>query len=385
MRSVLFLQSEEPDPYALYKSMRSTTPVFRDDANKITGIYSYGYCKAILNNPLALIPSINNTGLNEQALIMVNRFARLRNPPAHAAARQAATGMLTCAKPYPASQLVKELLAGNSDSPQINWVDVVCKQLPVLMLLKGFDFSKDDCKELTARIEHIVKIMHPGKSEEQIAGINEVATCIYQIIERHILNSPLLSRVLNTGIPGDGLNKDEWLAVCVSNLAGLLIQSYDACRGLLGNAMIQMLNYSTSLRQIVNDRSNLKKFVIETVRYDPPVQNTRRIAGDDIVLADWKIKKGEMLLIVLAAANRDESHFSDPDTFNIHRSNNTDHLTFGTGAHACLAADFAIGMTMAAIHCFFDQYPNAKLYSDPIQYEAAVNGRLPKNLIISLT
>jgi cytochrome P450 len=181
------------------------------------------------------------------------------------------------------------------------------------------------------------------------------------------------------------MNKDEWLALCVSNLAGLMIQSYDACRGLLSNAMLQMLNYSTSWRHIVNDEYSLRKFVIETLRYDPPVQNTRRIAADDIILENWKIRKGDMLLLVLAAANRDESHFSNPATFDIDRNNNTDHLTFGTGSHACLAADFAIGMTMGAIHCFFEQYPNAKLYSNQIQYEAVVNARLPKNLIISLT
>lgn len=385
MRSVIFLQSDEPDPYALYKNRRTTSPIFRDDANAITGIYSYAHCKAVLNNPLALIPPINTTGLNEQALTMVNRFTRLRNPPAHAAARQAATGMFTGAVPYPAAQLVNELLAGNSNSRQINWVNVVGKQLPVLMLLKGFDFSKDDCAVLTAHMELLVKIMLPNKSEEQIAGINEVAAVVYPVIERQLLNSPLFGRALNTGMPGNGLNRDEWLAVCVSNLAGLLIQSYDACRGLLSNAMLQLLKYPASLWQIVNDETSLKKFVVESLRYDPPVQNTRRVAAAEIVLADYTIKKGEMLLIVLASANRDDDHFSNAATFDLHRSNNAGHLTFGAGPHACLAANFAIDITMAAIHCFFEQYPHAKLHCDHIQYEASVNGRLPKDLMISLT
>jgi cytochrome P450 len=237
---------------------------------------------------------------------------------------------------------------------------------------------------LTDRIERFVRIMQPNKTAAQITGINEAATDIYQIIERHILSSPALSRALNTLLPDDNLNMDELLALCVSNLAGLMTQSYDACRGLLSNAMLQMLNDGTYFRNIVNDSSNFKKFVVESLRYDPPVQNTRRIAADDIILENCKIRKGEMLLLVLAAANRDESHFSNPNTFDIERINNTDYLTFGTGSHACLAADFAIRMTMDAMHCFFDQYPNAKLYSTYIQYEAVVNGRLPKGLIISL-
>jgi cytochrome P450 len=385
MRSVLFLQSEEPDPYVLYKNMLSTNPVFRDDANNITGIYCYENCKSILNNPLALIPSMNNTGLNEHALIIANRLTRFSNPPAHTAARQVATAMLQCAKPYPVSKIVKELLMSNDNSRQINWVDAVCKQLPVLILLKGLGFSMDDCKVLTDRIGHFVKIMQPNKTKEQITAINEAATDIYPVIERHILTSPALSRALNILLPGNNLSKDEWRALCISNLAGLMTQSYDACRGLLSNAMLQMLTYSTSFRNIVNDGSNLKKFVVESLRYDPPVQNTRRIAADDIILENWKIEKGEMLLLVLAAANRDESHFSNPDTFDIDRNNNTDYLTFGTGSHACLAADFAIGMTMEAMHYFFNQYPRAKLDSTHIQYEAVVNGRLPKNLFISLT
>jgi hypothetical protein len=107
---------------------------------------------------------MNNTGLNEYALIMANRLTRFRNPPAHAAARQAAMAMLPCSKPYPVSKVVKELLASNNNSRQINWVDAVCKQLPVLMLLKELGFSKSDCKMLTDRIEHFVKIMQPNKT-----------------------------------------------------------------------------------------------------------------------------------------------------------------------------------------------------------------------------
>ena len=78
------------------------------------------------------------------------------------------------------------------------------------------------------------------------------------------------------------------------------------------------------------------------------------------------------------------NRFTNADTYNIRRCNNTDLLTFGAGAHACLAKQLTINMAGEALAFLFATYPSVKLLQKEIEYEPLVNARLPKQLLISL-
>jgi cytochrome P450 len=156
--------------------------------------------------------------------------------------------------------------------------------------------------------------------------------------------------------------------MAVSNLAGLLIQSFDAGRGTLSNTLLHSLKHE-------------QQDVTETLRFDSPIHNTRRIATEDI---DQNIKKGQSILIVLASANRDEKQFLHADTYDSSRSNNSTLLTFGAGAHACLAKQLSVNMATEALNFLFTTYPNTRLIQQGIEYEPLINARLPKQLLISL-
>src|SRR5450432_690135 len=83
MQSFMFLQSEVQDPYILYAQRLLESPVLWDDVNKLWVVHSYKNCEAILNNGSAQIPAINDPRLNEYASAIINRLARLSNPPHH--------------------------------------------------------------------------------------------------------------------------------------------------------------------------------------------------------------------------------------------------------------------------------------------------------------
>jgi cytochrome P450 len=373
MRSVIFLQSEIENPYSIYEEMLLTNPVYRDDANNIWAVYSYKHCKAVLNSQAALIPPMNITGLNEYALSIAGKLARFSNLPYHVVAKQIAVAVFQSMKTV------------STEDGKIDWVDAVCKQLPVLSILKGFDFSQTDCEFIINNIGQLVKIMQPNKTEQQMKGINDVSEKFYGIVEEHICNSNSLNTIVDTLFTNTKCTKEEILSLCVSNLSGLMMQGYDACRGLLSNPLLQYLNNRKLYQHISNDKEQLNKFIIETLRYDPPVHNTRRIVAEIIRLGNNEIKKGETILVVLAAANRDEQHFANAGIFDTERNNNTEHLTFGAGAHACIASLFATQMATETLFSLLNSYSNINLLSADIEYEAIINGRLPKNIIISLT
>jgi cytochrome P450 len=386
MINTLFLQSEVQDPYKLYEQMLYDCPVFWDGTNKLWAIYSYKNCKEILSDPTIQIPSINcsNTdGLNEYTLAITGKLARISNGPQHEIAKQTALGLFGNMKAVSLPEILSMLLTEN-DHSEIDWVAKVCKRLPLLLILKSFAFNEGDCEFITGKIEQLVKILLPEKTQMQISEINTISNDIYPITEKQILLSNLYKPVINALSEKYKLKADELVSFCISNLIGLLIQCYDAGRGILSNSLLQTLKQDGLLERVVTKKNYLKESIIETLRFDPPVHNTRRIATDDVPIGKHEIKKGQLLLVVLAAANRDPQKFNNPKIFNIERKNNNEHLTFGIGSHKCLAENFSVNMTTETLAYLFEKYKAIKLAESNIQYEPMINVRLPKNLFISL-
>jgi hypothetical protein len=138
-------------------------------------------------------------------------------------------------------------------------------QLPLLSTLKGFGFNNEDGCCITAHIEQLVKLMQPTKTDEQLLSINDISKEVYTIVDKHLLTEARFAPIIKT---------PEALALCVSNLTGLLIQSVDAGRGLLSNTLLHFL----CNEQFPRDNHYLQKSVVETLRFDSPIHNTRRVA-----------------------------------------------------------------------------------------------------------
>lgn len=382
-----FLQSGVEDPFKLYETMLSDNPVYWDDKKKLWAIYSYENCKAILSNTSAHIPAINLNNkdrLNEYALLMTDQFVRLSNGIQHELARKAAILMLDKTNKVAINEII-EMLLQNGDA-DIDWVNSICKKLPVIVVLKSFYFTDNDCDFIAGKIEQLVKIMLPDKTPEQVRAINEVSKEIYLITEKHLLNTSIYESVIKALSEKYKTERDKIVSLCVSNVIGLsIIQGYDANRGLLSNSLLQILNHCNSFSGDVTDTEYLRKSIIETLRFDPPVHNTKRVAVNDIILNGEVIKKGETIFIVLASANRDPRQFVNPNIFDIDRTNNNEHLTFGLGNHACPAKNFSMTLATEVLSYFFKRYKNIKLLEKNIFYEPTINVRLPKNILISIS
>lgn len=363
MENTLFLQSGVENPFEIYCRRLKEAPVYFDQKNNIVAIYSYDYCREILHLQQAYIPPANDEGLNEMALFLKNNFARTNNPPAHAIARKAAMEIFSCMKPVSFADIL-DYLVGNPK--EMEWVNTVCKKLPVLYLLRSFDFDEEACRYFLQHIESLTKIMLPKKSEAQIHAINSISNEVYQLIETHLLKSALFSH----------LQHRIYLSCYVSNLAGLLIQSFDACRGLLSNSLLQVIgNGFNSIA--MKSKPPFVAAVTETLRFDPPVHNTRRVLNDDIMLSRHRLEKGQDLLLVLAAANRDPAVFHEPHRFNPARDNNHQYLSFGAGTHTCPAHNWTVRMASEALFYLYNKFSKIILTEPVTLYEPAINLRLP--------
>ncbi|MHA4809212.1 cytochrome P450 [Flavitalea flava] len=328
MKPVLFLQSEEQDPYKIYHEMLSDHPIYYDERNKLWAVYSYEFCKELLGNPSAHIPSLNTTGFDDYSLAITGKLPRFQNPPYHAVARQIAMAVYQYRKPAPVATILAGLLQQKSNGKEIDWIKMVAKRLPVLCILHRFDFTPADSLFIADRVGRLVTFTLPIKTEEHVNGINTVSKEIYNKVEWHINHSRPLNMFIDRLTADVSLTREEVMGFVIANLIGLLTQSYDACRGLLSTALYHLISptnsHTTIYRRFTANKKELSDFVLEVLRYDPPVQHTRRILSKNCRFGTTTQHKGEQVLIILAAANRDEKQFAKANTFSMERSNNTD-------------------------------------------------------------
>jgi cytochrome P450 len=104
--------------------------------------------------------------------------------------------------------------------------------------------------------------------------------------------------------------------------------------------------------------------VEETLRYDPPVQLMGRIAADDMIIGDTAIPKGDTMMLLLAAAQRDPATYDRPDDFDPDREA-IRHLGFGKGPHFCLGAPLARLEAALALSAVTVRFPDARIDSEP--------------------
>lgn len=387
MTTTLFLQSEIQDPYGLYKTMLAQNPVYWDKENQIWVLYSYDACASILNSNVVHIPEINpnnEQGLNESAFEISNQLARLSNGIQHDISREVAMLLFSKMNVVATNKILDELFESRENKSELNWVNTVCKKLPVMAVLKSFNFNDKDSLFISENIGKFTQIMLPNKTQMQVDFINTIAKEIYGIVEKHLVASVFYTILEKTLFERHQISAKEILSLCVSNIIGLFIQSYDAGRGLLSNSLLQILNKYNSHLKLVIERDWMQSVIVESLRFDPPIHTTRRVAVENIVLNDMTIKKGDKMILVLASANRDAKHFLNPENFDPTRINNGEHLTFGLGGHGCLAKHFSIQLGTDALVYLFENYNNVSLIDENIEYEPLSNARLPKHILISI-
>jgi cytochrome P450 len=144
-------------------------------------------------------------------------------------------------------------------------------------------------------------------------------------------------------------------------IAGLVLAAgFETTVNLLGNGIRMLLDNPEHLETLRQRPELWPNAVEEMLRLDSPVQLTARMTLKDVEVAGMQIPRGNLVVIYLAAANRDPSVFPDPHRFDIERSNAGRHLAFSGGRHFCLGAALARAEGEVGLRTFFDRFPQAR-------------------------
>ncbi len=144
-------------------------------------------------------------------------------------------------------------------------------------------------------------------------------------------------------------------------VAGLVLAAgFETTVNLLGNGIRMLLDHPEQLRTLSQRPQLWPNAVEEILRLESPVQLTARIALKDNEIAGRPVSQGEMVVVYVAAANRDPAVFTDPNTFDIERENAGRHLAFSGGRHFCLGAALARAEGEVGLRSFFERFPDVR-------------------------
>ena len=159
----------------------------------------------------------------------------------------------------------------------------------------------------------------------------------------------------------------------IANGIGFLSQAYEATAGLIGNTLVTLSRNLELYEKLSLEPTLLQAILSEVLRYDSPVQNTRRFIAKDRIIEGQMMKTGDAILVILAAANHDSTVNPSPEEFNLFRQDRQ-CFTFGLGAHACPGEILALSIARAGLEQLLI---NLKSLPQNFTYRHSANTRIP--------
>jgi cytochrome P450 len=171
----------------------------------------------------------------------------------------------------------------------------------------------------------------------------------------------LVNSLMTAEVDGDRLSEEEVVASCIVTMVG----GQETTTNLIGNGVLTLLRNPGEMKKLQADLSLIPTAVEEMLRYESPSQHTGRLAPEDVEMGGRVIRKGQAVMAVMAAANRDPERFPDPDRFDVARTDNR-HLAFGYAAHFCFGAALARVEGQEAFEAIVRRLPDLALQPGPL-------------------
>ncbi|WP_405166844.1 cytochrome P450 [Nocardia sp. NBC_01499] len=388
-----------PDPYPLFARIREAGP-FRIGTAPVVVVTSHADCTAVLRDPrVSVNQSLAKLQLGSMPIFDATKTTAAQakpsflflDPPDHTRLRRLVSKAFTprvVQRLEPRiTELVDDILDKHSAAATFDAVTEFAYPLPVTVICELLGVPLEDEARLSRWSSLLSRTLDPTSrqaaefradpAELQRAG-TELSAYFEQLTEhRRAAPGPdLLSELLAAEDAGDKLTHEELIATC----ALLLVAGHETTVNLIANATLALLRRPDELAALRANPERAQGFIEETLRFDPPVQLIPRIAADDLTVGGFAVERGDLVVMLIAAAQRDPAAFPDPDRFDPSRDNR--HLAFGLGAHFCLGAPLARLEARVALTRFAQRVEAPRLSTDPPVYREHVNLRGPAHMPI---
>jgi len=361
------------NPYEVYRELREEAPIFWSPLMSVWVLTRYDDVLTTLkdhanfsserlraNNPL--VQALESQRLASGPLGTTPTMLST-DPPAHTRMRSLVNKAFTPRQVERIRPQMVEIAEGLLDGlPEPGKIDVVADfsiPFPIIVIAAMLGVPASDRERFKAWSTDIAgslggPFQPPDVIERSVTASNEIADYFRDQIaaRRAEPRDDLLSALAAAEEEGDLLTEDELIATCIL----LLVAGNETTTNLIGSGMFTLLQNPDERRKLQANPSLMTSAVEEMLRYEPAAQMTSRIANEGAELGGVRFEPGQVILPVLAAANRDPAHFPEPDRFDIERHPNR-HLAFGQGIHYCLGAPLAVAEARIAFDALLRRMP----------------------------
>jgi cytochrome P450 len=251
---------------------------------------------------------------------------------------------------------------------QADLIETYAFPLPIIVIAHLLGVPAEDRHKFRIWSDAVVTPdFSPGSIDRFVKLMEEFTDYLGKLFDdrRQHPQDDLLSALVKAEEEGDRLSEDELFSTVII----LIIAGHETTAGLIGNAALALLQNPKQLTMLKENPSKTAAAVEELLRFDGPVERAlTRWAAEDLQIGGHLIKRGEFIIPILAAADRDPEHFLQPDVLELDR-NSQGHLAFGRGIHYCLGAPLARLEAEIAINTMLRRLPNIRLDIAPSDLE----------------
>ncbi len=355
-----FVPEFRRDPYPFYRRLREADPVHWNPPG-IWVLTRHADAVAMLRSTRMSV-DFRNSDLYEMFRQMqgIDPEAErppsmlFRDPPDHTRLRSLVTKAFTAKRIEdlkPRMQvIVDDLLDAALDRGEMDVVADLAYPLPVTVICEMLGVPEEDHHRFHRWSADLVSTLDPMTGPEVMARAMQAAVAFDAYFSELIAQrrterrDDLLTALIAAEEEGGRLSEDELLI----QLELLLVAGHETTVNLISNGTLALLQHPSEMRRLRDDPTLIKTGVEELLRYYPPVQLTGRIPLEDMRIGDVQILRGQQVLALIGAANRDPEAFDEPDRLDLSREPNR-HVAFGGGIHHCLGAALARAEGQVAI------------------------------------
>jgi cytochrome P450 len=356
--SRLILPNGHTDPYEIYEEMRARGPMLPTRLGNYSTT-SHRLCNEVLRNrKFGVSPIDGSEDLANQAGLDLSLLEL--NPPDHTRIRRLAAPAFTprrmAAYAGLIDQAIRELLDECEREGEFDLMSSFASPLPIAVVthLLGLPNDPERFRRLGSTIARALDgIWSLGQARTLAAADAELRTTFAELLEQRAAE------------PGDdlvsALATKERRAITPAELSALvrllLIAGFETTVNAIGNGMRWLLTDREQWELLVADPSRAAAAAEEVLRFDPPVQQTARVAHEPIQVGEVSVAPNQWVITLLAAANRDPEAYPEPRRFNLMREFPVEHLAFSGGIHYCLGSPLARLELTQALRALAERFP----------------------------
>lgn len=391
MVSLIGLLSPEnlADPYPLYEQLRAEDPILWDDFLGRWVLTGYADVLACLRDQRLSAERVGalRAQLPDEIVEEIQPMQRVfeswmlfLDPPDHTRLRGLVNKAFTprrveAMRPH-IQQIVDELLDRVQHTGRMDVIRDLAFPLPSTVIAGMLGVPPEDREQFRRWSSDIVGlsglIIDPDRAIRAQKSVLALMNYFRDIVaqRRAAPRDDLISAMIAADDQGKFLSDEELLSNCVL----LLEAGHETTTNLIGNGLLALLRHPEQLQALRDDPSLIGSTIEELLRYDSPVQLTARVAIEDLEIGNKRIGEGDMVILLLGAANRDPSQFPNPTALDITRQDNR-ILSFGQGIHYCLGSPLARLEGQIAINSILSRCPGLELTGEPLEWRQAMSLR----------